>query len=175
MTLFDYKQLEMRGLIRNPLRVLDLGCGDWKFSRPFYEHGSEVTLVDLNVSRVPGADGPRRIIIQGDIASFVPQGVYDVIFARHVLMFLPSKETVKAVIACMYQALAINGVMVFTLFGIRDEWAGDPDMVFFTRQECLDVLPKKPYSLTEKEGALPTLEGGKKHGHVFEIGIVKSE
>ena len=83
---------------RPEMRVVDLGCGTGELTRELHRHlGARETLgIDSSPAMLGKAadfagDGLR--FEQGDIATFAPEGEYDLVFSNAALQWLPDHES----------------------------------------------------------------------------------
>jgi len=95
-----------------PARVVDLGCGPGNSTELLLARwpGAEVTALDSSpamvteaAARVPGAR-----VIEADVATWQPDGVYDVIYANATFQWVPDH---LEVMARLLGALAPGGVL----------------------------------------------------------------
>lgn len=76
-------------------RLIDLGCGEGRNAVFFAKHGFDVIGIDTSL---PGLQKTQRLAeefgtqvktIQGDMITYEPEGLFDVIFSTGTLQYLP--------------------------------------------------------------------------------------
>ncbi|MEV6928941.1 class I SAM-dependent methyltransferase [Dactylosporangium sp. NPDC051485] len=94
-------------------RCLEVGAGGGSVARWMAEQGGDVLATDLNVRHVPVGAGFR--VLRHDLATEpVPDGPWDLIHARLVLLHIPQREEILARLAA---SLAPGGAIVV------EDWA----------------------------------------------------
>jgi len=107
-----WKEFRIRGF-RTP--VLDLGCGDGRFSRAVFDNERIDVGVDISISAVSTAQGSSNHanLLAGD-ASRLPfrDGIFETVFSNSVLEHIPSVENLLPEVK---RVLKRGGVFVFTV------------------------------------------------------------
>lgn len=96
-------------------RILDLGCGQGRFSRAFHDLGAEVTAYDLSPGEIEIAkslDDGRGINYSSDKATIENANNYDLILCAMVLLCNPPKQAFQLT-RTIYSCLSQNGVACF--------------------------------------------------------------
>ena len=87
----------------------------------------------------------------------------------NTLPFLDS-EICRDVIIKMKRSLNKGGVLYITLFGEKDEWAGNEKMSFFSESEARELFSDMYLvSFIGKKYDATTIDGKPKFWHVFKI------
>ncbi|MER7281027.1 methyltransferase domain-containing protein [Dactylosporangium sp. NPDC000244] len=94
-------------------RCLEVGAGGGSVARWLAERGADVLATDLNVRHLP-LDAGFRVLRHDLVREPVPDGPWDVIHARLVLLHIPERE---AVLERLAAALAPGGALVI------EDWA----------------------------------------------------
>ncbi|MDQ3014965.1 MAG: class I SAM-dependent methyltransferase [bacterium] len=171
-----YKEIQDINELPEKGKVLDLGCGNGRFSLPFSEAGFTCVLIDnredmLNRARFDVQKNAEYHL--QDLNTFLQASTeqYEIIIANNVLPFLSKKDSDDA-LKYIYDHLKPNGIFIGVLFGDRDPWNRDGrnTEVFHSRAEALDVLSKyKILDFREIDALLGLLVGGVKQWHRFEF------
>jgi len=96
-------------------RILDLGCGQGRFSRAFHDLGAEVTAYDFSPGEIEIArslDDGREISYSSDKESFENTNYYDLTLCSMVLLCNPPKKAFQLV-QTIYNCLAQDGFACF--------------------------------------------------------------
>jgi SAM-dependent methyltransferase len=154
--------------------AIDLGCGSGTETLVLLSGGWSVQAIDsdpvgleLLSARIPAGSVGR---IHAVCASFTDARLppAHLIHAGYSLPFCPP-EHFPGLWARIRRALLPGGVFTGQLFGPRDTWAGQPDMVFHDLpavRELLSGLEIVDLHETERDGESFS---GPKHWHLFEI------
>ncbi|MEX2369233.1 MAG: class I SAM-dependent methyltransferase [Candidatus Paceibacterota bacterium] len=157
-------------------KTLDIGAGSLRDSLFLKSKGfREVTAID---KEIPEASAEEINFIHGKIEEFdLPQEEYDLVVAINSLPFL-SNDDFKNIFPKISNCLNDGGVLCFTLFGDKDGWnsaSKKEKMNFHTKDNVLDMLEGfsdiKIFIEEEREGK--TVNGQKKHWHIFRVVAVK--
>jgi len=160
--------------------AIDLGCGDGTETLVLLAHGWHVLAVDSTpeaiewvIRRTPEEDRPRLQVqvVAFQQARFPPANL---IYAGLSLPFCPP-EDLPPVWRKIRSALKPGGHFVGHFFGVRDSWAGKPDMNFLTAGQArslLDGLAVERFQEFERDE--PTVFEAVKRKHYFEV-IVRRE
>ncbi len=165
------KNLISEGVIKDGT-LLDLGCGSGGDAFFAAENGFIVTAVDKKTL----AENKSIFFVLGDIEDFnIEKDKFDVIYADNSLPFL-SKESACKVLQKAAENLRKDGVLYFSLFGIKDGWADDKNMNFWTKDELnnfVQTLGLNLYRKIEEEGFAPKMNGEIKYWHIFRYTLKK--
>lgn len=153
--------------------LLDIGCGNGRFSEPFHKEGFDCVLVDSE-EKYSSNFGKR---FKADLNMFMFGSMdeqFEIVIANNVLFHLKSKDF-KVALDNIYRVLKKGGVFIGTFVGCRDEWAQGKDAVIAqTRKEANNLL--KQYEILnfqEIDAKLGLLTGGLKKWHRFEFTVKK--
>jgi len=173
--------LSALSLLRQPTRVLELGCGAGVDTLEMLRQGHLVEAVDASVEsvritreRVAAAGLAEQLTLRHE--SFetlsVEPGAYGLIFARFSLPFC-EPDSFGAFWRQLEGGLAPGGLASFQLFGANDAWATQadgPPLTFHTAAEVGARLSRLTVrSLKEEEGVKPMACGGDKYWHIFHV------
>jgi SAM-dependent methyltransferase len=127
-------QQTLRVLAGRPLgRVLDLGAGEGSDAIRLARLGYLVDAVEVSpvaaakIATFACQAGVQVNVAVADVASFVPDGMYDVVISNGVLHYIADKE---AAISRMQKATTLGGINVLSL------WS-----TFSAVPDCHDVIP----------------------------------
>lgn len=180
ITLFG--KLQREGLLKENGSLLDLGCGDGRFSEFFFKYGYKTTLVDKEKEALSEAENNFNKIkkdgfklVNSAIEDFSDTNFYDGIILSNVLPFQKDKESVNKIVKSVYDKLNKGGFLFFTLFGTKDQWATEraDTMVFHTKDEALSLIKETPYFVSEDYGQGSTMKGDIKTWHIFHLLYIK--
>lgn len=158
-----------------PLRAIDLGCGNGRDTVELLRRGWQVFAVDAEQSAI---DGLRARDEVGD----------DVLLKTATSRFeeieLPESELINSSFALplvspqdfpdlwdkMLLALVPGGRISSQLYGDRDSWVGNPGITFFA-QSAIEALlyPLNVEYFREEEDDSTTPRGQQKHWHIYHI------
>jgi len=168
-------------MLKEPTQVLELGCGAGVDTVAILKAGHRVHAVDLNDTAIAltreraaeaGVSEPLQLKHTPFEALTLEAQTYGLIFARFALPFCPP-SAFPALWKQLTDALAPGGLMVFQLFGDRDEWAASRAVGNTTHHSAEEVRsllrPLNTISLSEEEGVKPMACGGDKYWHVFHV------
>jgi len=173
--LFQYWQRIWEASREKPGFAIDLGCGDGTETLALLAHGWSVLAVDYTpeaiewvIRRTPEEDRDRLQVqvITFQLARFPPANL---IYAGLSLPFC-SPEDFLLVWRKICTALKPGGRFVGHFFGVRDSWAGKPDMNFLTAVQArslLDGLAVEKFQEFEQDE--PTVFEAVKRRHTFEV------
>ncbi len=177
-----FKKLKQEGLLKQGGALLDLGCGNGEVSKPFFEHGYDATLVDINEAVLNQAAESFKnvkedgfVTVNSAMEGFEFNEKYDGIIMSNVLPFQKDKENIKRMVQSAFDSLNEGGFLFFTLFGTQDAWAANPsaEMIFHTKEEAVGVLPESIYFLSEDYGKGLTMKRQIKMWHIFHLLYIK--
>lgn len=164
-----YKQLEfINKLPSKDTAIFDVGCGDGRVSKPFYEAGYKVIGIDTNSNKIAEAqalmpNGTFEVSSIEDIS--IPSGkVYFI--AKNSIPFLSSKDKINAFLE------KISGLSgYFSLFGEKDEMVEAGKAVSYSRAEVDSIMQKRADVILfiETIGEGVNLAGNPRKSHKFEI------
>ena len=166
------RALEEYGEVATDASAVDLGCGSGIETRALLDAGFSVTAIDSS------PDSMRRLAElpeHGGRLTAVPSPMQDaelpaadLLYAGFALPFCPPQrfdDLWRAIRA----AISRGGLLAVDLFGVRDAWAGEPDLTFLTRERLADLLvglDVRSLHEIEEEGQA---YAGPKHWHRFEV------
>jgi tellurite methyltransferase len=157
----------------SPGLAIDLGCGTGRDTLELLRRGWYVVAIDSEEEAI------RRLRAKTGADERLETQV-----ARYEDAVLPSCHLVNASWSLPFSRTDIFGVVwrrivdalrpggrfCGQLFGERDEWAGEDDMTFHTREEAERLLGDfEPERFDELEEDGKTVLGTPKHWHVFNI------
>ncbi len=157
--------------------ALDIGAGPLNETRFLLRRGFDVDAIDTDplVGEMAASLGRGLTFMQADIRDVrLAREKYLVAVAIHVLPFLP-RAALPGVIAELSASLLPGGLLCFTLFGVKDGWAGlRPQMTFFSREEVIPLFAGlRPVLFEEEEHQGTNARNEPKHWHVFR-GVFKA-
>jgi tellurite methyltransferase len=139
----------------NPESVLDLGCGDSKFTIRFARKGARVIGVDKDKIEIQECNFN---FIQEDIRDFEFTKEYDLVFTSMVLHFLKKEEAIE-IIERMKKNTSINGFNFIICMSSKDDSAKRNPRDFYPCPEELNSLYHN-WKIIKNESCL-----SKKHQH----------
>jgi trans-aconitate methyltransferase len=166
------RALEEYGEVSAGAVAVDLGCGSGIETRALLGAGFSVTAIDS------APDSMRRLAElpeHGDRLTTVPSAMQDAAIPRADLLYagfaLPFCPTGRFddLWRAIRTAIEPGGLLAVDLFGVRDAWAGEPDLTFVTRERLADLLvglDVRSVHEIEEEGRA---YAGPKHWHRFEV------
>lgn len=123
------------------LRLLEIGCGIGRMTRPlagiFGEvHATDVSGEMIRQARVRLADLPNVFLHETSGADVgpLPDDYFDLVFSVFVFQHVPSREAIRSTLRDAYRALKPGGLMRFQTNGVtaaefqavaKDTWAGE--------------------------------------------------
>ena len=152
---------------------VDLGCGQGRDTFAMLKRGWRVLAIDAEPEaierlRARAGDEPR---LETRVASFAeaqwPEA--DLVNAGYALPFCPPAEF-DGLWERLVASVRPGGRFSGQLFGDRDEWAGDDQLTFVSRDRALQLL--EPFQLErfdEEDEDGKTALGDAKHWHVFHV------
>ena len=149
-----------------------MGAGHGFLAKQLALAGFEVDAVDKET--VEDLGNPKIHQISQTIQDFeIKPEEYDLVIARNIFPFLPSSEIIFQMIDKLYTGLKSGGVMSFTLFGPRDDWAGKEGMTFIEFDEALVKVPGKKLKAGTEYFLGPKMNGELKNWHIHHFVIEK--
>ncbi|KKQ46628.1 hypothetical protein A3B05_00630 [Candidatus Giovannonibacteria bacterium RIFCSPLOWO2_01_FULL_43_160] len=152
-------------------KALDLGCGAGIDAKYLAENDFYVDAVDFSDASIEQTKkicaSSKVSVIKSDINEFnIITSSYVLIIAWNSLPFLTKKNT-RNVLLKIQDGLSNQGIFVFSIFGIEDEWAKTkPEMSFWSIEEFKNVLYKMKFlKLLEEKGEGTLAVGGSKYWH----------
>lgn len=154
-------------------KVLDLGCGAGVDAEYLAKNGFQVEAVDLDETSIEQTKklcGNLSVfVIKQDIAYYniIPNN-YQLIFAWNVLSFL-IKESSNNLLLKIQEGLTRDGIFVFSLFGLEDDWAKNHfGMSFWTIEELKNLLIKMNFiKILEEKQKKAGATGAIKSWHII--------
>lgn len=151
--------------------ALDLGCGAGIDAKYLAENGFQVEAIDFNQDSINQTEelckGLSITVIQSNIIDYeIKPDNYQLIISWNTLPFL-KKEDAKKVLYNIQKGLAKEGIFVFGLFGVKDDWAKNhPEMSFWTITELQNLLSEiKFIKILEIKDRKPGATGEVKFWH----------
>jgi trans-aconitate methyltransferase len=169
------RALEEYGEVVAGAVAVDLGCGSGIETRALLEAGFSVTAIDSSpdsmlrlaeLAELTGHDG-RLTSVQSAMQDADIPGA-GLVYAGFALPFCPPREFGR-LWRSIRTAIEPGGLLAVDLFGVRDAWAGEPDLTFVTRERLTDLLvglDVRSLHEIEEEGQA---YAGPKHWHRFEV------
>jgi SAM-dependent methyltransferase len=153
--------------------AVDLGCGQGRDTFEMLRRGWRVLAIDAEPEaiarlRARAGDEPRlqTLVATFDEAAW-PDA--DLVNASFALPF-SGPEHFGEVWNRIVTSIRPGGRFSGQLFGDHDEWVGDPDLTFSTREEALELLtPFELERFDEEDADGQTATGDAKHWHVFHV------
>lgn len=153
-------------------RALDVGSGQGFLAKQLVLAGFEVDAVDKEKTEDLG--NPKIHQINQAIQDFeIKPEEYDLIIARNIFPFMPSAKIIFQIIDKLYTGLKVGGVMSFTLFGPRDDWADKQEMTFIEFDQALAQIPGKKLKTGTEYFLGPKMNGELKNWHIHHFVIEK--
>jgi tellurite methyltransferase len=155
-------------------KAIDLGCGDGTETALLLSKGWQVFAIDseptsfdhLN-AKIPNEMRDR---LQTQVAKFedVELVPADLVYAGFSVPFCHPKHF-PALWEKIVSSLNPGGRFAGQLFGVRDTWANNPEMTFFTAEQARTLLAglKVEHFQEEDEDGQSTV--GPKHWHIFHV------
>lgn len=180
--IFLFSKLKRENLLKEKGLLLDLGSGEGRASEVFFKHGYDAVLVDINKEALSKAEERFKSIGDGALETFETsveqfefKDNYDAIIMSNILPFLENKIEIERIVKKAFEKLNTGGFLFFTLFGEKDQWATEKreNMVFFSKEDSLEILNQEPYFFSEDYGLGATMKGDIKKWHMFHLLYVK--
>lgn len=114
-------------------RVLDIGCGEGKDAVFLARSGYAVTAFDAAKAGVEKARQLAELhnvpvdFFQADVLTYVPEGMYDIVFCSGVLHYLPPEQREK-VLGRLKEHTSPHGLHVMNVFVSKPFIAPPPDV-----------------------------------------------
>lgn len=150
--------------------ALDLGSGAGNDARFLLEQGfMYVDAVDSSAHAAINLPEEVHFWQMPFDAFGFPIDTYDLINAQYALPFNGPK-TFAAMFTKLAHSLKVDGIFTGQFFGPEDDWSGDPNMTFHSREEIVRLLDGFAIIVErEEKRSGPTALGGDKFWHVFHI------
>lgn len=153
--------------------ALDLGAGALNDSIFMLGKGFTVTAVDsspLTLEKSKQITDPHFTMIGSSFDTFnFPEKTFDIISAQWSLSFNPP-ETFNTMFESLKKSLKEGGIFCGHFYGIKDGWSDTKNMTFFSLEDVKNLLAGfNIIKLFEEEENVSSVEGGKKHWHVFHV------
>lgn len=160
--------------LANDRKAIDLGCGDGTETALLLANGWHVLAIDSEPAafnhlkaKIASAAQER---LQTQIAKFetVELAPADLIYAGYSIPFCHPQHF-DALWHKIGDNLNPGGRFAGQLFGVRDTWASNPEMTFFTREQAWTLFAgfEVEYFHEEDEDGRSTI--GPKHWHIFHV------
>ncbi len=157
-----------------PGRAVEIGFGDGTETLALIRAGWHVTAIDPTAvaadalrATVHAVDAPRLEIITAT-AQDADLPPFDLLYAGYALSFI-RRDDFRAFWARARDRLRPGGLLVVNIFGVRDSWAGDPDMTFIARGDVEQMVEGLEVIEIAEEDQDGDSFAGRKHWHVFDI------
>ena len=167
--------LERFGTTTRGQSALDLGCGHGRDTIELLRRGWRVLAIDAEpaaIARLQARpDLPPDAMLETRCARFedATWPMVDLVNASFALPLCPPKRFAE-VWTRIGRALAAGGRFAGQLFGVRDEWRGEPGLTHHTRGDVEHLLTSFVIEmLAEEESDTVTPYGKPKHWHLFHI------
>ncbi len=148
-------KLIKHNLVPDDARVLDLGSGEGRHSKPLTENP---ILVDKKFG--------------DDIRAYKMTGKYDIVLSINVLPFLDSKSEIRNIIRNAMRHLEKGGVFVLSLWGENHAWADQH--ITHSKEEVDEIVNKyKLHYKEESEGMVTVMNGDTEYWHGYELWLIK--
>jgi SAM-dependent methyltransferase len=158
-----------------PLKAIDLGCGNGRDTVELLRRGWQVLAVDSQQSAIDG------LLSRQEVDENV---LLETITSRFEKISLPESDLINASFSLplvspldfpdlwdrMLTSLTPGGRISCQLYGDRDSWVGNPGITFFAHS-AIDALlyPLDTEYFHEEEEDSETPRGRKKHWHIYHI------
>ncbi|MDX6360891.1 MAG: hypothetical protein QOH37_3945 [Nocardioidaceae bacterium] len=166
------RALEEYGDVAPGAVAVDLGCGSGIETRALLGVGFSVTAIDSapdsmrRLAELPEHGGRLTAVPSAMQDAELPRA--DLLYAGFALPFCPPPRF-DDLWRAIRTAIESGGLLAVDLFGVRDAWAGEPDLTFVTRERLADLLvglDVRSMHEIEEEGRA---YAGPKHWHRFEV------
>ena len=158
-----------------PGMAIDLGCGGGRDTQELLRQGWQVLAIDQEVEAVKRTQlstPPEHFLQLTTQASRFEEVILSpaqLINGSFSLPFCPPQHF-DALWGKIVNSLMPGGYFAGHLFGIRDEWAGSPDMNFHTLAEVTARFADfEIIQLDERDEDGSTATGKAKHWHIFAV------
>ena len=157
-----------------PGQAVEIGFGDGTETLALLADGWRVVAIDPTPAaadvlrpRVPPPAASRLEIVTAR-ADGIELPPFDLLYAGYALPFV-RPEVFPRFWADVVARVRPGGFLVVNLFGVRDTWAGDPDMTFVDAERVQALLAGLDQAdVRELENDGDSFDGPK-HWHVFDI------
>jgi len=156
-----------------PGQAVEIGFGDGTETLTLLRGGWRVTAVDPTpaaAEALRGAVQPGdadRLEIVTALAQEANLPSFDLLYAGYALSFVRPGAFRKFWRRARAR-LRPGGFIVVNIFGVRDTWAGDPDMTFVARDEVFRMVQGLEVIAIDEEDQDGDSFLGPKHWHVFD-------
>ncbi|MCI0582537.1 MAG: class I SAM-dependent methyltransferase [Chloroflexi bacterium] len=157
-----------------PGQAVEIGFGDGTETLALLAAGWRVVAVDAAPQaaqvlrgRVAGAHADR-LEIRTESAETAGLPSFDLLYAGYALSFIPP-AAFRGFWRRVRAQLRPGGFLVVNVFGVRDTWAGDPDMTFVARDEVFRMLQGLEVVTLDEEDQDGDSFSGPKHWHLFDV------
>jgi hypothetical protein len=152
--------------------AIDLGCGAGIETRALLDAGWRVLAIDgepgttTRLRRTIGGHSPRLTISTLTYAAMTALPPADLIYAGYSL---PHQNPESFARIWSLVRSAAPRILAANLFGVRDSWAGDPNMTFLTVPEARALLEGMNIAYWYEEDEDGTAFDGPKHWHAIDL------
>jgi SAM-dependent methyltransferase len=166
------RALAAYGAVEGGAAALDLGCGTGRETRVLLDAGFAVIAVDVTsaaieiVSAFPEAGAGLTPVLSAMQDAVLPS--VDLVYAAYALPFCPPQDFDR-LWSSVRDALRPGGLLAVDLFGIRDDWAGEPGMTFVDRARIDALTAGLDVVWLDEVDQDGRAYAGPKHWHRFEL------
>ena len=157
-----------------PGQAVEIGFGDGTETLALLEAGWRVVAVDaasqaaeLLRGRVDGS-AADRLEIRTASAEAVDLPPFDLLYAGYALSFLEPADF-RRFWTGVRGRIRPGGLVVVNVFGVRDTWAGEPDMTFIDLDRVHRLVDGLEVVAIDEEDQDGDSFRGPKHWHVFDV------
>jgi hypothetical protein len=157
-----------------PGQAVEVGFGDGTETLTLLAAGWRVVAVDAAPhaaevlhGRVEGAQADR-LEIRTEPAERARLPPFDLLYAGYALSFI-RPAAFRGFWRRVRAQLRPGGFLIVNVFGVRDTWAGDPDMTFVARDEVFRMIQGLEVVALDEEDQDGDSFTGPKHWHVFDV------
>lgn len=155
-------------------QAVEIGFGDGTETLALLNRGWNVLAIDPTpdaagglLARVPPEDLDRlEVRTAGGEAEPLPP--FDLLYAGYALSFI-RPERFRAFWSSVRDRVRPDGFLVVNIFGVRDSWAGDPEMTFVDRPMLDQLIDGLDVIEVREEDADGPAFSGPKHWHLFDV------
>ena len=157
-----------------PGLAVEIGFGDGTESLALLHAGWQLLAIDPTPEAASAlrANAPvleaGRLEILTSTAEATSLPPFDLLYAGYALSFI-RPPAFRGFWRRVRARLRPGGFLVVNIFGVRDTWAGDPDMTFVARDEVFRMVQGLEVIALDEEDQDGDSFSGPKHWHVFDV------